>query len=276
MTALKNLWFGIVYCFSPLIRKEIPESHFTAQQRQVGIAFSPLRGIICAVAVLIPFFFLTQAVKRLDTNSTQLLLPLLFCLIIERLTHLRRINAFCRCVEAASAPAKAAQIMQTNGPIPLTANGIFMMFFLLGAKLLVLYILVTKVLVGGMKADSELLVDFALMITAIPVFAELGSVLLLTGDGNTGNAVVKGTPPEKDFKALLPLLAAVLLTLPLAVLIWLRLSQNAVILPGALVMFMVFYWKHHVDKSIGKLDRQVGWACYESCELAAMTGLLIV
>jgi len=273
MNIFKNLWFGIIYCFSLFLKKAPSEHDFSPAQVKVAMAISPIRGLICAAMVLIPFFLLTQTVKNLDTNSTQLLLPLLFCVIIERMTNLHRINAFCRCVEAIYAPEKAAQLMQTKGPIPMTPNGLFLTFFLLAAKLLVLYILVTKFLVVGMKSDEQLLIDFALIITVIPVFAETGTVLLLTGDSGSHNAA---QPQHKDIMSLLPLFIAILLSLPLAALLWLRIAQNAVILPIALVMFMVFFWKHKADKNIGRVSQQVGWACYESCELAAMIGILIV
>ena len=271
MSVLKTFRLGVVYCFSPFFKCPRKESEFRPAEIRVGLALSPLRGLVGAALVLTPFLFLITTVKNLDPIYTQMLFPLLFCVILERMVHLRRISAFCRCVEAINQPEHAAQIMQTKGEVPMTPTCMFTSFFILAAKLMVLYMLVAKFLVTGMKTDDELLIDFALVIIAIPMFAETGAVLLFSGDEAGG-----GKAPLKGLRALLPLLTALLLTLPVAVLIWVRISQNTVILSAALVMFMVFLWKHQADRHIGKINVPVAWACYECGELAAMIGILIV
>ncbi|MDD3117566.1 MAG: hypothetical protein PHQ27_00155 [Victivallales bacterium] len=273
---------GIVSWMALFLRHPGVETDYSRTERWIGLALSPLRGLVNAALVLVPFLFLITSVRNLDPVYTQVLFPLMFCLIIEKATHWRRIDAFCRCTEAVCHPERAARIMSTRDAVVPSPQGMCITFFLLAAKLLVLYMMIAKFLVGGIKTDAELLCDFGLLVAAVTMLAETGSVLLLCGDEACGNdvggnmtTVGSGTPPM-SFRAWLPLAAAVILTLPVVMLLWTRLSPQAVIMPAALVLLTVFLWKHKADRTIGRISLPVAWACYESSELAAMIGLLIV
>jgi len=257
----------MVFCASPFLSKPPETSAFTREDVQIGLALAPLRGYAVGMMVILPFMFLLS-VKQLDAMYTRMLLPLLFCVIIEKVTHLRRINDYCRCADAIHSPSRAIRIMHSSGAPGLTPSGFISTFFLLAGKLLVLYLLGTKFFLTGLKSDHQLLFDLGLMLVAIPVFAETGMVLLLTGDSRNRSAQAR--------EGMWPLLVAAVLALPVVVLLVLRGSINEAIVPISLVMFAVFYWKHQADAHLGGPDLRSGAACYESAELAAMLGFLVI
>ncbi len=269
---VNSVWQGLWLSMSLLFKHCPPGSQFSLNTRAAAAALSPLRGLIVAVIVLIPIMMI-GAVPRVDTWFFRLLIPFIYWGLTEKITHKRRLQAFCKCCEASNDPDKAARIMHNPGNVPLTAAGGASLVLLLGGKLMILYLLVAKNVISGESVGQ---LQFFMLLCAIPVLAELGPVLLLAGDqkpehGSDGELV----KPAKR-KPLWPVIVAALLAVPMCAALWFLASPNSLIMPLSLILIMVFYWKRKADSVFGGASETVAWACYETCEVAAALGLLIV
>lgn len=267
-----SVWQGLWLNLSLLFKHCPPGSQFGQTTQAASAAFSPLRGLIVAIIVLIPIM-LIGSIPRVDTHYFRLLIPFIYWGLMEKITHKRRLQAFCKCCEAINDPDKAARIMHNPGNVPLTAAGGASLVLLLGGKLMVLYLLVVKHVISSESAGQ---LQFIMLLCAIPVLAELGPVLLLAGDQKPVHGPeLKPSEPAKP-KPMWPVAVAAVLAVPMCAALWFLASPNSLIMPLSLILIMVFYWKRMADSVLGGANETVAWACYETCEVAATLGLLIV
>ncbi len=266
-----SVWQGLWLSMSLLFKHCPPGSQFSQNSRAAAAAFSPLRGLVIAVMVLIPILIIS-AIPRVDTFYFRLLIPFIYWGLMEKFTFKRRLQAFCKCCEASNDPDKAARIMHNPGNVSLTAAGGASLVLLLGGKLMILYLLVAK---NVMASESYGQLQFIILLCAIPVLAELGPVLLLAGDQKPEHGS-DDQPIQPVRKPLWPVIVAALLTAPMCAVLWFLASPNSLIMPLSLILIMVFYWKRKADSVLCGASETVAWACYETCEVAAALGLLIV
>ncbi|MBN2640703.1 MAG: adenosylcobinamide-GDP ribazoletransferase [Victivallales bacterium] len=261
-----SLWQGIWLCMSLMFKNHPSEDSFSDGSRNVALAFFPVRGIVIGLVAVIPFVIIGH-VSRVDVFYLQLLVPFIYWGVIEKLTSHRRLYDFCKCSEAAADPDHAERIMHTSGHVPMTAAGAAGLITLAGGKLIVLYLLVTKNVISSENPNDF---QFIIMLCSIPVLAEFGCAILASGDDKFD------AEAEVNSKPFWPLMVAFLFTLPAGLALWLLASPNSLIMPLSLVLVMVFYWKRKADTVLGGTSAPVRHACYETCELAAAIGMLIV
>lgn len=233
--------------------------------RAVAAALMPLRGALIAVMALIPFVIVSMS-ARLDVFYFQLMIPFIFWGMMEHLTRKRRLHDFVRCCDAAAHPDHVKELMSSGSRVTPGVDGITALVMLVCAKLMILYLLAAKHLIAS---DNLSDIQFLLMLVCIPVFAEFGSVLLLCGDRHPDQSHPRLPTRSAVFAALL--------TLPFAAAMWFLASPNTLIMPMSMVLIMVFYWKKRADSSLREAPADsISGACYESCEVAAAFGMLIV
>lgn len=274
---------GLIRAFYLFRAAPLPERFRTEKVAEAEVLFWPLRSMVAAIIAITPLLIAFYS-PRLDNFYAALLMSFLYWLILEKLSHMRRPAAFCRtCEKLAERPGSAVDLSDDDDDRrPVTVGAAARLVILYAAKVAALYIFCAKYLLTGTGQSSETAAAIRLFylkylrlsdshfmlllfLLTIPVLVEAGAVLLYCGDA-----------PNQQHKSPLLLLPGLLAAGAAGALLAIMAGPNAIIMPTALVIIMVFYWKKQADHHLGGLNAATIDAYRETAELAVVAGLVLI